>query len=95
MSAVASNSAVLPVPGFPAGVDVHWETQRRIVWKYTGAHERGARAGLRDHLDPRAWSLAQVSTVAAQAAKLKKSSLAEKGGFSRLIAYAVKINQSR
>jgi hypothetical protein len=28
----ASNSVVLPVPGFPAGVDVHWETQRRIVW---------------------------------------------------------------
>ncbi len=32
MSAVASNSKTLPVPGFPAGVDVHWETQRRIVW---------------------------------------------------------------
>jgi hypothetical protein len=32
MFAVASNSAALPVPGFPAGVDVHWETQRRIVW---------------------------------------------------------------
>jgi hypothetical protein len=32
MSAVASNSEVLPVPGLPAGVDVHWETQRRIVW---------------------------------------------------------------
>ncbi len=30
MSAVASKA--LPVPGFPAGVDVHWETQRRIVW---------------------------------------------------------------
>jgi hypothetical protein len=28
MSAVASNS----VPSFPAGVDVHWATQRRIVW---------------------------------------------------------------
>jgi len=32
MSAVASYSDALPVPGFPAGVDVHWETQRRIVW---------------------------------------------------------------
>ena len=32
MSAVASNSAVLPVPGLPPGVDVHWETQRRVVW---------------------------------------------------------------
>ncbi len=32
MSAVASNSEALPVFGFPAGVDVHWETQRRIVW---------------------------------------------------------------
>jgi hypothetical protein len=32
MSVVASNSEALPVPGFPAGVDVHWETQRRIVW---------------------------------------------------------------
>ena len=28
----ASNSAVLPVPTFPAGVDVHWVTQRRVVW---------------------------------------------------------------
>jgi hypothetical protein len=32
MSAVVSNSEALPGPGFPAGVDVHWETQRRIVW---------------------------------------------------------------
>jgi hypothetical protein len=32
MSVVASNSAALPVATFPAGVDVHWETQRRIVW---------------------------------------------------------------
>ena len=32
MSAVASNSEALPAPGFPAGVDVHWETQRRVVW---------------------------------------------------------------
>ena len=28
----ASNLAVLPVPGFPGGVHVHWETQRRMVW---------------------------------------------------------------
>jgi hypothetical protein len=28
MSPVATNS----VPRFPAGVDVHWETQRRMVW---------------------------------------------------------------
>ena len=27
-----SNLVVLPVPTFPAGVDVHWETQRRMVW---------------------------------------------------------------
>ncbi len=26
----ASNLAVLPT--FPEGVDVHWETQRRMVW---------------------------------------------------------------
>jgi hypothetical protein len=32
MSVVASDSEALPVPGFLAGVDVHWETQRRIVW---------------------------------------------------------------
>jgi len=32
MSAVAANSAVLPVPGFPERVEVHWETQRRNVW---------------------------------------------------------------
>ena len=32
MSAVASNSAIFPILGFPTGVDVHWETQRRVVW---------------------------------------------------------------
>ena len=32
MSAVASSSAILPISGFPAGVDMHWETQRRVVW---------------------------------------------------------------
>ena len=32
MSAVASSSAILPILGFPAGVDVYWETQRRVVW---------------------------------------------------------------
>jgi len=31
MSAVV-NSEALPVPAFPTGVDVHWETQRRMVW---------------------------------------------------------------
>jgi hypothetical protein len=38
MSAVVSNSAVLAVPAFPEGVDVHWETQRRIVWN-AGEHK--------------------------------------------------------
>ena len=32
MSAVASSLAIFPISGFPAGVDVHWETQRRVVW---------------------------------------------------------------
>jgi len=32
MSAVASSSAIRPLSGFPAGVDVLWEPQRRIVW---------------------------------------------------------------
>jgi hypothetical protein len=32
MFALASSSAILPISGFPAGVDVHWETQRRVVW---------------------------------------------------------------
>jgi len=32
MSAVASSSAILSISGFPATVDVHWETQRRVVW---------------------------------------------------------------
>jgi hypothetical protein len=32
MSAVASSSTILPVSGFPVGVEVHWETQRRVVW---------------------------------------------------------------
>jgi len=36
MSAVASSSAILPISGFPAGVDVHWETQRRVVWNEQG-----------------------------------------------------------
>jgi hypothetical protein len=32
MSAVESSSAILPISSFPAGVDVHWETRRRVVW---------------------------------------------------------------
>jgi hypothetical protein len=32
MSAVVSSSAILPISGFPAGDDVHWETRRRVVW---------------------------------------------------------------
>jgi hypothetical protein len=28
----ASNSAVLLANEFPTGIDVHWETQRRMVW---------------------------------------------------------------
>jgi hypothetical protein len=32
MSAVASYAAALPVPSFPTGVDVHWETEHRMVW---------------------------------------------------------------
>jgi hypothetical protein len=32
MSVAESSSAILPISGFPAGVDVHWETQRRVVW---------------------------------------------------------------
>ena len=36
MHVVASSSAVLPISGFPAGVDVHWETQRQVVWNEQG-----------------------------------------------------------
>jgi hypothetical protein len=32
MAAIASSSTILPISGFPAGVDVHWETRRRVVW---------------------------------------------------------------
>ncbi len=32
MSVVVSSSAMLPISGFPEGVDVHWEAQRRVVW---------------------------------------------------------------
>jgi hypothetical protein len=32
MSGVASSSAILPISGFPAGVDTRWETHRRVVW---------------------------------------------------------------
>jgi hypothetical protein len=32
MSAVASSSAILAISGFPTGVDMHWETRRRVVW---------------------------------------------------------------
>jgi hypothetical protein len=32
MSATASSSTILPISVFPAGVDMHWETQRRVVW---------------------------------------------------------------
>jgi hypothetical protein len=36
MSAAASSSAILPISGFPAGVDMHWETRRRVVWNEQG-----------------------------------------------------------
>lgn len=32
MSAIASSLAIYPISGLPDGVDVHWETQRRVVW---------------------------------------------------------------
>ena len=32
MLAVANHSIAFPVPGSLAGVDVHWEAQRRTVW---------------------------------------------------------------
>jgi hypothetical protein len=32
MSGAASSSTIIPIWGFPAGVDVRWETQRRVVW---------------------------------------------------------------
>lgn len=32
MSAVANSSAVHPVLGFPQGINVRWESQRRMVW---------------------------------------------------------------
>jgi hypothetical protein len=32
MSVVASSSAIFPISVFPAGVEVRWETQRRVVW---------------------------------------------------------------
>jgi hypothetical protein len=32
MSAAVSSSAILPMPELPDGVEVHWETQRRVVW---------------------------------------------------------------
>ena len=32
MSALASSSAILTISDLPDGVDVHWETQRRVVW---------------------------------------------------------------
>ena len=31
MSALANSSVILLI-GLPDGVDVHWETQRRVVW---------------------------------------------------------------
>ena len=57
MSAVASSSAILPISGFPAGVDMHWETRRRVVWNeqehapeeheaaHESAHDRPERVG--------------------------------------------------
>jgi len=32
MSALSSSSAILLIRDWPDGVDVHWETQRRVVW---------------------------------------------------------------
>jgi len=43
MSTAANSSTSLPISGFPAGVDTHWETQRRVVWnerkRTSEAHE--------------------------------------------------------
>ena len=32
MSTAASSSTTLPISTFPEAVDVHWETQRGVVW---------------------------------------------------------------
>jgi hypothetical protein len=32
MSRVAGSSAIPPISGFPEVIDVHWETQRHVVW---------------------------------------------------------------
>jgi len=32
MLEATSSSAILTISGFPAGVDMHWETRRRVVW---------------------------------------------------------------
>jgi hypothetical protein len=32
MSASAIHAEAFPVPVFPEGVDVHWETENRMVW---------------------------------------------------------------
>jgi hypothetical protein len=32
MSTSASSSSLPPISGSPAGVNVHWETQRQVVW---------------------------------------------------------------
>jgi hypothetical protein len=40
MSTAASSSTIPPISGFPAGVNVHWETRRQVVWnKLEHTHE--------------------------------------------------------
>jgi hypothetical protein len=72
MSAVASSSAVLPISGFPAGVDVHWETQRQVVWnEQEHTHEE------HEMVYEISWikEFGLLPTVAPQGEKLKSSSL--------------------
>jgi len=67
----ASNSVVLPIPTFLAGVDVHWETQRRMEWNVREHTSEERELVYDNQLDPRPWALAQFSAVAAQGEKLK------------------------
>jgi hypothetical protein len=73
MQILASSSAVLPVRGFPEGVQVRGEMQPREAWNEGADMNEVARVGVRDQLDRRAWPLAHFSTAAPHGETLNTS----------------------
>jgi len=75
MSALAGSSAILLISDLPDGVDVRWETQRRVVWNERERSEEEHELVYEISWIKELWSLAHFPTVAPQGERLKKSLL--------------------